>query len=312
MSNKDINIIFFGNTDFSNPTLLACNNSFNLKAVVTNKSKKMGRGQKILDTPVMTLAKEENLKIIEGVDLNDASFIDQLKDLNPDFFVVVAYRILPKSLLGIPKYGSINIHSSLLPKYRGAAPIQHALLNQEDSTGVSTFLIEPKVDTGKIIDQLKIEITKDDNYGSLSKKLSEAGADLIESSINKCLHHSSELIEQDNSMATLAPKISKDDLKINWSDKSDTILAKVRAFSPTPGAFTTINSKRLKIFKAESINNDNNHKIGSIYHVDKNFFDVQCGQNALRLHNVQLEGKKAMDSKDFIVGYQDLGSNILI
>ena len=312
MSNKDINIIFFGNTDFSNPTLLACNNSFNLKAVVTNKLKKMGRGQKILDTPVMTLAKEENLKIIEGVDLNDASFIDQLKDLNPDFFVVVAYRILPESLLSIPKYGSINIHSSLLPKYRGAAPIQHALLNQEDSTGVSTFLIEPKVDTGKIIDQLKIEITKNDNYGSLSKKLSEAGADLIESSINKCLHHSSELIEQDNSIATLAPKISKDDLKINWNDKSDIILAKVRAFSPTPGAFTTINSKRLKIFKAESINNDNNHEIGSIYHVDKNFFDVQCGQNALRLHSVQLEGKKAMDSKDFIVGYQDLGSNILI
>ena len=139
MSNKDINIIFFGNTDFSNPTLLACNEKFNLKAVVTNKSKKMGRGQKILDTPVMTLAKEENLKIIEGVDLNDASFIDRLKDLNPDFFVVVAYRILPKSLLGIPKYGSINIHSSLLPKYRGAAPIQHALLNQEDSTGAVSY-----------------------------------------------------------------------------------------------------------------------------------------------------------------------------
>ena len=184
------------------------------------------------------------------------------------------YRILPKSLLGIPKYGSINIHSSLLPKYRGAAPIQHALLNQEDSTGVSTFLIEPKVDTGKIIDQLIIEIKKDDNYGSLSKKLSEAGADLIESSINKCLHHSSELIEQDNSIATLAPKISKDDLKINWNDKSDIIQAKVRAFSPKPGAFTTINSKRLKIFKAESISNDNNHEIGSIYNVDKNFQSV--------------------------------------
>ena len=312
MSNKDINIIFFGNTDFSNPTLLACKKKFNLKAVVTNKSKKMGRGQKILDTPVMTLAKKENLKIIEGEDLSDASFIDQLKDLNPDFFVVVAYRILPKYLLDIPKYGSINIHSSLLPKYRGAAPIQHALLNQEDSTGVSTFLIEPKVDTGKIIDQLKIVITKDDNYGSLSKKLSEAGAGLIESSINKCLHHSSELTEQNNSMATLAPKISKEDLKINWNNKSDIILAQVKAFSPIPGAFTTINSKRLKIFKAESISNDNNHKIGSIYHVGKNFFDVQCGKNALRLFKVQLEGKKAMDSKDFIVGYKDLGSNILV
>ena len=161
MSNKDLNIIFFGNTDFSNPTLLACNESFNLKAVITNKSKKMGRGQKILDTPVMALAKEKNFKIIEGIDLNNESFAQKLNDLNPDFFVVVAYRILPKSLLDIPKYGSINIHSSLLPKYRGAAPIQHALLNQDNSTGVSTFLIEPKVDTGKIIDQFKIEIAKD-------------------------------------------------------------------------------------------------------------------------------------------------------
>ena len=312
MSNKDLNIIFFGNTDFSNPTLLACNESFNLKAVITNKSKKMGRGQKILDTPVMTLAKEKNFKIIEGIDLNNESFAQKLNDLNPDFFVVVAYRILPKSLLDIPKYGSINIHSSLLPKYRGAAPIQHALLNQDNSTGISTFLIEPKVDTGKIIDQFKIEIAKDDNYGSLSKKLSEAGADLIKSSIDKCINNPLDIIEQDDSMATLAPKISKEDLKIDWNDNSDKILAKVKAFSPTPGAFTTINSKRLKIFKAESIDNDNKYQIGAIYNVDKNYFDVQCGQNAIRLFSVQLEGKKAMDSKDFIVGYQDLDSSILI
>ena len=112
MPNKQINIIFFGNTNFSNPTLLACNKNFNLKAVVTNKSKKMGRSQKILDTPVMALAKEKSFKVIEGEDLNDKSFINELKNLNPDFFVVVAYRILPKALLEIPKYGSINIHSS--------------------------------------------------------------------------------------------------------------------------------------------------------------------------------------------------------
>ena len=272
----------------------------------------MGRGQKILDTPVMTLAKEKNFKIIEGIDLNNESFAQKLNDLNPDFFVVVAYRILPKSLLDIPKYGSINIHSSLLPKYRGAAPIQHALLNQDNSTGISTFLIEPKVDTGKIIDQFKIEIAKDDNYGSLSKKLSEAGADLIKSSIDKCINNPLDIIEQDDTMATLAPKISKEDLKIDWNDNSDKILAKVKAFSPTPGVFTTINSKRLKIFKAESIDNDNKYQIGAIYNVDKNYFDVKCGQNAIRLFSVQLEGKKAMDSKDFIVGYQDLDSSILI
>ena len=119
------------------------------------------------------------------------------------------------------------------------------------------------------------------------------------------------MIKQNDSEASLAPKILKDDLKINWNDNSDMILAKVKAFSPTPGAFTTINNKRLKIFRAQSINNDNKHQIGSVFNVDKNFFDVQCGHNALRLFNVQLEGKKAMDSKDFILGYQDLDLSTL-
>ena len=312
MPNKKINIIFFGNTNFSNPTLLACNKHFNLKAVVTNKSKKMGRGQKILDTPVKTLAKEKNFKIIEGIDLNDKSFINELKNLNPDFFVVVAYRILPKSLLKIPKFGSINIHSSLLPKYRGAAPIQHALLNQEKLTGISTFLIEPKVDTGKIIDQFIVEISADDNYGSLSKKLSEAGAELIESSVNKCYTNSANLIEQNDNEATMAPKISKDDLKINWNQDSSVILAMIKAFSPTPGAFTTINNKRLKIFKADVIDYNSNNEVGVIYNVCKNYFDVQCEHSSLRLHCVQLEGKRVMDSKDFILGYQNLDSSSLV
>ena len=312
MPNKQINIIFFGNTNFSNPTLLACNKNFNLKAVVTNKSKKMGRGQRILDTPVMTLAKEKSFKVIEGEDLNDKSFINELKNLNPDFFVVVAYRILPKSLLKIPKFGSINIHSSLLPKYRGAAPIQHALLNQEKLTGISTFLIEPKVDTGKIIDQFQVEISPEDNYGSLSKKLSEAGAELIESSVTKCYTNSADLIKQNDSEATLAPKILKDDLKINWNQDSKVILAMIKAFSPTPGAFTTINSKRLKIFKAEVIDCNSNNDVGVIYNVSKNYFDVQCKHNSLRIHRTQLEGKKVMDSKDFILGYQSLDSSSLL
>ena len=204
--------------------------------VITSVDKPSGRGRKLKPSPVKKIALENNLTLMQPDSPKSEEFINEFKNYQCDVLLVVAYgHILTEELLETPQYGSVNIHASLLPKYRGAAPIQHALLNQEDSTGVSTFLIEPKVDTGKIIDQLKIEITKDDNYGSLSKKLSEAGADLIESSINKCLHHSTELIEQDNSIATLAPKISKDDLKINWNDKSDTILAKVRAFSPTPG-----------------------------------------------------------------------------
>ena len=312
MSNNSINIIFFGNTDFSNPTLLECNNHFNLKAVVTNSSKKMGRGQKILDTPVMQLAKEKNFNIIEGDDLKDQKFIKQLKEMNPDFFVVVAYRILPKALLEIPKYGSINIHSSLLPKYRGAAPIQHAILNQDKFSGISTFLIEPKVDTGKIIDQEKVKIELNDNFGLLSEKLSKVGARLIKSSVLKCLDSQLDLTIQDESKVTLAPKIKKKDLILDWTKEASVILAKIKAFSPKPGAYTILNKKRLKIFEAQVVNDKINQKVGCIYNVEKDFFDIKCSKGSLRVTKVQMEGKKVMNCKDFILGYQNLKSNILV
>ena len=312
MSNNSINIIFFGNTDFSNPTLLECNNHFNLKAVVTNPSKKMGRGQKILDTPVMQLAKEKNFNIIEGDDLKDQKFIKQLKEMNPDFFVVVAYRILPKALLEIPKYGSINIHSSLLPKYRGAAPIQHAILNQDKFSGISTFLIEPKVDTGKIIDQEKVKIELNDNFGLLSEKLSKVGARLIKSSVLKCLDSQLDLTIQDESKVTLAPKIKKEDLILDWTKEASAILAKIKAFSPKPGAYTILNKKRLKIFEAQVVIDKINQKVGCIYNVEKDFFDIKCSKGSLRVTKVQMEGKKVMNCKDFIVGYQNLKSNILV
>jgi methionyl-tRNA formyltransferase len=312
MSNNSIKIIFFGNTDFSNPALLECNYHFNLKAVVTNASKKMGRGQKILDTPVMQLAKKKDFNIIEGNDLKDKKFINQLKDMNPDLFVVVAYKILPMELLEVPKYGSINIHSSLLPKYRGAAPIQHAILNQDKFSGISTFLIEPKVDTGKIIQQEKVEIGLNDNFGSLSEKLSIVGAKLIKSSVIKCLNKKSDLKIQDENKVTFAPKIKKEDLLIDWSKDADTILAKVKAFCPKPGAYTILNNKRVKIFEAQVLHNELNKKIGCIYNVEKDFFDIKCSKGSLRVTKVQMEGKKVMNCRDFIVGYQHLKSNILV
>ena len=280
--------------------------------MVTNPSKKMGRGQKILDTPVMQLAKEKNFNIIEGDDLKDQKFIKQLKEMNPDFFVVVAYRILPKALLEIPKYGSINIHSSLLPKYRGAAPIQHAILNQDKFSGISTFLIEPKVDTGKIINQKKVKIELNDNFGLLSEKLSKVGARLIKSSVLKCLDNQLDLTIQDESKVTLAPKIKKEDLILDWTKEANTILAKVKAFSPKPGAYTILNKKRLKIFEAQVVNDKINQKVGYIYNVEKDFFDIKCSKGSLRVTKVQMEGKKVMNCKDFIVGYQNLKSNILV
>jgi len=306
MSDKSIKIIFFGNTDFSNPVLLKCAEVYNVSCVVTNQSKKMGRGQKLIDTPVKTLAQNQNLYILECNDLLDEEFINKIENINPDLFVVVAYKILPKLLLSIPKYGAINLHSSLLPKYRGAAPIQRAILNHEEFTGVSTFLIEPKVDTGKILEQASYHINDKDNYGSLSEKLSNIGADLVVSSIEKYLDKKIKPYSQDESLVTLAPKIKKEEFMINWDKSASDIHAQIRAFSPYPGAYTMLNGKRIKFFESELIRNESSKGAGEIDTISNDSFDIACTVESLRIHKVQMEGKKIMPSKDFILGMPTL------
>lgn len=306
MSNKSIKIIFFGNTEFSNPVLLKCNESYNIASVVTNPSKKMGRGQKLFDTPVKILSNDYNLKVIECDNLLDKEFVKKLEDIKPDLFVVVAYKILPKSLLSIPKFGAINLHSSLLPKYRGAAPIQRAILNHEKITGISTFLIEPKVDTGKILEQAECDINEYDNYGSLSEKLSNIGADLVVSSIEKYLNDKIEPYLQDESLVTLAPKILKEEFLIDLNKSASDIHAQVRAFSPYPGAYTFLNGKRIKFFQSELINNQHSQEPGCVNNIIGDSFDIACGIGSLRVSKVQIEGKKIMLVKDFILGMPTL------
>ena len=302
MSDKSIKIIFFGNTEFSNPVLIKCAESYNVCSVVTNPSKKMGRGQKFVDTPVKILAKNYKLEIIECDNLLDDGFIKKLKEMNPDLFIVVAYKILPKSLLSIPRYGAINLHSSLCPKYRGAAPIQRVTLNKAQVTGVSTFLIEPKVDTGKIIEQAKCNIDENDNYGTLSKKLSLVGADLVISSIDKYLNKKIEPYLQDESLVTFAPKITKEEFLIDWNNEGSDINAQIKAFSPYPGAYTFLNGKRIKFFQSELINSQSTSEPGQIDSITPNFFDIACTKGSLRIYKVQIEGKKIMNAKDFILG----------
>ena len=306
MSDKSIKIIFFGNTDFSNPVLLKCAEVYNVSCVVTNQSKKMGRGQKLIDTPVKTLAQNENLDVLECNDLLDEEFIKKIENINPDLFVVVAYKILPKLLLSIPKYGAINLHSSLLPKYRGAAPIQRAILGHEKITGVSTFLIEPKVDTGKILEQASYHIRDQDNYGSISKKLSNMGADLVVSSIDKYLDKKIEPYSQDESLVTLAPKIKKEEFMINWKMSASDIHAQIRAFSPYPGAYTMLNGKRIKFFESELIKNESSKRSGEVDFISNDSFDIACTVESLRIYKVQMEGKKIMPAKDFILGMPTL------
>mgnify|MGYP006095499475 FL=1 len=306
MLNKSIKIIFFGNTEFSNPVLLKCNESYNVASVVTNPSKKMGRGQKLFDTPVKILSNDHNLKVIECDNLLDKEFVKKLEDIKPDLFVVVAYKILPKSLLSIPKFGAINLHSSLLPKYRGAAPIQRAILNHEKITGISTFLIEPKVDTGKILEQAECDINEYDNYGSLSEKLSNIGSDLVVSSIEKYLNDKIEPYLQNESLVTLAPKILKEEFLIDLNKSASDIHAQVRAFSPYPGAYTFLNGKRIKFFESELVNNQHSEQPGCVSNVIGDSFDIACGVGSLRVSKVQIEGKKMMFVKDFILGMPTL------
>ena len=299
-------IVFFGNTEFSNPTLNKCNSSYDVISVVTNHSKQMGRGRKFLETPVKSLADELKLNVMEIDNLNDESFINQLKSLSPDLFVVVAYKVLPQTILEIPKLGSINIHSSLLPKYRGAAPIQHSIMNGDEVTGVSTFLIEQKVDTGNILLQKECKIEEDDNYGTLSSKLSTIGAELLIESISKYYDGSIAPVLQDNELATLAPKIKKEDYIINWNKDASVVNNKIRAFSPYPGAYTLIDNKRLKIFKSELNKGIGYKETGKIINLSKEYFEVSCSHGSLKIYEIQIEGKKRMSSKDFIMGFQKL------
>jgi len=299
-------IVFFGNTEFSNPTLSKCNSSYDIVSVVTNHSKQMGRGRKFLETPVKSLADELKLDVIEVDNLNDENFIDKLKSLSPDLFVVVAYKVLPKPLLEIPRLGSINLHSSLLPKYRGAAPIQHSIINGDKVTGVSTFIIEPKIDTGNILLQKECKIEEDDNYGSLSLKLSTIGAELLIESIKKYNDGSITPSLQDNKLATLAPKIKKEDYIIDWNQDVSVINNKVRAFSPYPGAYTVIDNKRLKIFEAKVNKGIDYKETGKIINFSKEYFEVTCSHGSLKIYEIQIEGKKRMSSKDFIMGFQKL------
>ncbi|MBC8346033.1 MAG: methionyl-tRNA formyltransferase [Candidatus Marinimicrobia bacterium] len=298
-----MNIVFMGNPMIANPILIALHESnHHILGVVSNAPKPMGRGRTLKHTAVGELATELNLNFIPADSLNDKSFQTKLKSLNPDLFVVVAFRILPKEILNIPTIGSVNIHTSLLPAYRGAAPIQHALLNGEKKTGITTFMIESKVDTGSILLQEKIKIDNEDDCGSLTDKMAVNGAALILKTLDYLEKGEVELKSQDNDLATAAPKISKEMCKIDWSVSSKIIHNKVRALSPFPGAYTMMMGKRLKIFRTKIMNENSTYFPGQISLLEKNRMAISCSDGQLEILVVHLEGKRKMDMADCLKG----------
>lgn len=295
-------IVFFGTPDFAVPSLDILHKSkHEIAAVVTAPDKERGRGRKVSFTPVKEYALEHNIQCLQPESMKDYEFIESLKQLNTDLFVVVAFKILPRAVYTIPKFGSFNLHGSLLPKYRGAAPIHWAIINGEKETGVTAFFLEDKVDTGNIIMQEKLTIEDDDDLGTVHDKMSLLGAEVVLKTVDLIESGNYKLQQQDNSLATPAPKISKELGEINWTKPARQIHNLIRGLSPFPGAYFIHNGSKYKVFKtvnAESVK----LSPGEIKQTKNEVF-IGCSDNALQILELQPEGRKRMSADVFLRGY---------
>ena len=280
--------------------------SHKIAAVITSPDRPAGRGKKLKSSAIKDFSIANNLKILQPLNLKEPAFIDELKELNADLFVVVAFRMLPEIVWSMPKLGTINLHASLLPNYRGAAPINWAIINGENETGVTTFLIEKEIDTGKIIHQKSIKINSSDNVGTMHDKLMSQGANVLMNTINEIENNNINPLAQQkagNGELKSAPKINKLTGEINWEKTNIEINNLIRGLSPYPGAWTNImiDNKKLilKIFSATVLEST---LIPGEIKIINNELHIGCSFGSLNLHIIQLEGKKRMPANDFIKG----------
>lgn len=296
-----MNIIFMGTPDFAVPSLSKIFHSrHKISAVVTAPDKERGRGQKISYTPVKEFALENHIPLLQPVKLKDTGFIEELSKYHADLFVVVAFKILPPEVFALPAKGSFNLHASLLPKYRGAAPIQWAVINGEKETGVTTFALEQVVDTGNIYIQRKIEIKEEDNLGTVHDRLSFLGADAVLETIDMIESGEYKLLPQDNSLATPAPKITKETGRIDWQNGAEKIHNLIRGLSPYPGAYFINKQKLFKVYKSEII--EENLNAGE-FKQGKDFLYIGTSDKVISIKEIQQEGRKKMNISDFLRGY---------
>ena len=297
-------IIFMGNSEIACPILNELKKSkHQILSVVSNSPKALGRGMTYQYTPVGELANKLDLKLISVDSLKNKQFISTIEKLQADIFVVVAFRILPSILLSLTNKGAMNLHASLLPKYRGAAPIQHAILNGDSETGISTFIIDKNLDTGPILLQKKISISNQDNFDTLSKKISDEGPVLILESLDLLEKNNYKLFSQLDKEASYAPKILKNELLIDWAQTANQINNRVRALSYS-GVFTFINGKRIKLYKTRVHENNISSKPGRISIIDKKKVFISCAKDDLELIEVQMENKSRMLTSEWIKGAQ--------
>ncbi len=312
MKQKDFGIVFMGTPDFAVQSLkILHENGFNIVAVITAPDKPAGRGRKLQESQVKKYALKHNLKVLQPTNLKNPNFIEDLKALKADLQVVVAFRMLPEIVWAMPRYGTINLHASLLPQYRGAAPINHALINGETETGVTTFFIEKEIDTGHIIMQKKVKIKPNETAGELHDKLMLVGADLMLKTIDAIINKTVTAVSQDkageSAKLQAAPKIFPDNCIIDWAQPVKKVYDFIRGLSPYPAARTIISSGNnqlmLKIYNSELCPETHEYQAGQIITDNKTYIKIAAADGFINILELQIQGKKRLFVKDLLNGF---------
>lgn len=298
---KDLRVVFMGTPDFSVPVLQALIENCNVVGVVTQPDKEVGRHNVVEASPIKKLALLNNIKVVQPEKIrNDYDCVIELK---PDIIITCAYgQIIPVELLEYPKYKCINVHASLLPKYRGGAPIHHAIINGEKKTGITIMYMAPGMDDGDIISQESVIISENETLGELHDILSNLGAKLLIKTLPSIINGTNKRIKQDESKVTFAKIIKKEDEVIDFNDSALNVHNKIRGLSPFPGAYCLLDNKRVKIYKTKIYNDNSNNEPGTIFKIDKDGIYVKTRDNAVVIEELKVEGKKLMNVKEFLNG----------
>lgn len=314
-----MNVLFFGTPEFSVPTLKALIASQNIKVgcVITQPDRPQGRGQSLTESPIKKVALAHKIPVLqpENIRKEKATFIETTKQFGPfDVAVVIAFgQILPQAVLDLPTHGSINIHGSLLPRWRGAAPMQRAIMAGDKVTGVALMKMEAGLDTGPVFCEERITIAPEDTLEKLHDHMAEVGAKLLVKKLPEICSGQIKPVAQPAEGVTYAHKIENTECQIDWSRDASEINNKIRGLNPVPGAFTIAGGKRLKIFEAKVVSpmRTGNYSAGQIIVVDPTRLEIKCGKDALSLYTVQLEGKKKMPVAEFLKGFSLSANDIL-
>ena len=315
MTGKDLRIVFMGTPEFAVASLRRLvADGYNIVAVVTTPDKPAGRGQKLHQSDVKIAAQELGLPILQPEKLRDEEFVKAMQELNPDLGIVIAFRMLPEIIWAMPKLGTFNLHASLLPQYRGAAPINWAIINGETQTGITTFLLNHEIDKGAIIGQAVEPILPEDNIGTLYDKLMTRGCDLVVDTVERIATGDYTPIEQmhiDEATLKPAPKIFKEDCRIDWSWEGERIVNFVRGLSPYPAAWTAMyldgeEKGSAKIFHATFTPKEHNEPVGTIRTDAKGTLEVACADGWIMIHELQVAGKRRMAARDLLLGFRNI------